>query len=167
VKRRQGDRRHREVIGQACRRAGSCREATISVRGRLGTTPDRICRLNQNTIAVTPGQCWQARAARSNTVWQALPVAGRERKKAMSHARGRARLGRALRKSERAQARSLYPQSHCAAPPGEATTDSADETAYRGSVEVRQIRRQIREPLNLLKKLWCARRPRSSSDPFL
>ena len=38
-------------------------EATISVGGRLGTTPDRICRLNQSTIAVTPGQCWQARAA--------------------------------------------------------------------------------------------------------
>jgi hypothetical protein len=65
---------------------------------------------------------------RSHAVGPALQGAGREGKTAMSHARGRARLGRALRKSERAQARSLYPQSHCTTPQAETTVSGAKTT---------------------------------------
>jgi len=78
-------------------------------RKQLGTKPGPICCPNQSIIAVTPGRCWQARAAALERVRQALQVAGRKRKKAMSYARRRSRLGRAPWKQKRAHARSLYP----------------------------------------------------------
>jgi hypothetical protein len=78
-----------------------------------------------------------------------LQGAGREWKKAMSHARWRARLGRAVRESERAQARSLYPQSHCTTPEAE-TTVPGSKTTDQGSFESPDSRRQIGEALNLL-----------------
>jgi hypothetical protein len=60
-----------------------------------------------------------------------------------------ARLGRAVRKSERAQARSLYPQSHCTTPEAE-TTVPGSKTTDQGSFESPDSRRQIGEALNLL-----------------
>jgi len=84
---------------------------------------------------------------RSNALGQALQGAGGERKKSMSHAWWRARFGRAIRKSERAEARPLYAQSHRTAP-GNETNAEGDQATYQG-LEVRETRRrQIRDELN-------------------
>jgi hypothetical protein len=73
---------------------------------------------------------------RSNTVGPTLQGAGGERKKAMSHARWRARLRRAAWQSERAQAWPLYSQSHCTTPEAE-TTVTGGETRDLGALKVR------------------------------
>ena len=67
-------------------------------------------------------------ALRRPNAGQALQVAGRERKKAMSHARWCARFRRAARESERAQAWPLYPRSHCTTPEDVATVLEARPT---------------------------------------
>ena len=71
---------------------------------------------------------------RAHAVGRAMPGAGGEGKKGMSHAWRRARLRRAQGKSERAQARPLYPQSHCPPPEGE-TRGTGGKTIHQANVQ--------------------------------
>jgi len=140
--------------------AGSCRAAATSTERRLRfeAGPDRT-RLDQTgrdwteygarTTAPSPqhrADAGKPALRRAHRVGRALPGAGGEWKKALSHARRRARLRRAQGKSERAQARPLYPQSHCPPPEGETrgtggkTTDQANvQTTDEESVEVSPV----------------------------
>jgi hypothetical protein len=137
------------LIGRPKANAGSGRGAATGTERRLNTGRYESGRdwtaYGARTTAPSPeyrADAGKPALRRAHAVGRAMPGAGGEGKKGMSHAWRRARLRRAQGKSERAQARPLYPQSHCP-PPEDETTVTGDNTTAQATVQRPDSRRSL------------------------